>query len=223
MRVVVTREKGYNDRLVSWLPEGAEVIDVPLTTTRYRDDVEVQSALRASVHYGAFRTLVVTSARSALYVALAREGLAPGGSVVSVGPATARSLESEDMVVDVIGRGRALDLDSSITDGPVLILGAASMRDELKAALTHRSLAVEALTCYETVPTTLTCDDESHLRDADVVFVGAPSAWLVAKEFIGVRTWVVVPGATTAAAVRRDHQRVIEGWGHELRERLLAL
>jgi uroporphyrinogen-III synthase len=220
---VVSREEGYNDTLMSWLPEGVTVNQVPLTRTRYFDDAEVLASLRASIHYGAFRALVVTSARSALYVALAREGLAEGGSVLSVGPATARALENEDVGVDVVGEGGALDLASTITNGPVLILGAASMRDELATALQTQDVAVETLACYETFPAVLTTEEESQLRDADVIFIGAPSAWMVARAVVSATAWVIVPGTTTAGAVRRDHERVIEGWGPQLREDLLRL
>lgn len=223
MRVVVTREAGYNDELRSWLSDGVTVNEVPLTTTRFFDANEVLSTLRASEHYGAFRALVVTSARSALYVAVAREGLKEGGSVLSVGSATARALESEDFEVDVVGEGGAVDLAPTITEGPVLLLGAASMRDELATELKDRGVDVTRLVCYETLPAVLTSDDEGFLRNADVIFIGAPSAWLVASTFVPDPAWVVVPGATTAEAVRRQHERVLEGWGPELREYLLAL
>ncbi|HEV3267265.1 MAG TPA: uroporphyrinogen-III synthase [Acidimicrobiales bacterium] len=223
MRVVATREQGSNDTLTSWLPEDATVVEVPLTTTRFYDGQEVLSTLRASDHYGTFRSLVVTSARSALYVALAREGLRDGGTVLSVGSATAKALESEDVDVDVVGEGGALDLAPTITEGPVLLLGAATMRDELTSALTNRGVDVTTLACYETLPAELTPEDETLLREADVIFIGAPSAWLVAKSFVSDAALVVVPGATTSDAVRRDHQRVIEGWGPELREHLDAL
>jgi uroporphyrinogen-III synthase len=146
-----------------------------------------------------------------------------GGSVLSVGSATARALESGDVEVDVVGGGGGLDLAPTITEGPVLLLGAATMRDELAVALRDRGVEVTVLTCYETLPAVLTSDDEASLRDADVVFIGAPSAWLVAKAFVPANAWVVVPGATTADTVRRQHERVIEGWGPELQEHLLAL
>ncbi|MHB8380156.1 MAG: uroporphyrinogen-III synthase [Acidimicrobiales bacterium] len=220
---MVTREAGYNDALRSWLPEDVTVDEVPLTTTRFFDANEVLSSLRASEHYGAFRALVVTSARSALYVAVAREGLGEGGSVLSVGSATARALETEDVEVDAVGKGAAIELAPTITKGPVLLLGAASTRDELSTELKDRGVDVVTLACYETVPAVLTSDDEGLLRDADVILIGAPSAWAMASAFVSPNAWVVVPGPTTAGVVRRRHQRVIEGWGPELREHLRAL
>jgi uroporphyrinogen-III synthase len=223
VRAVVTRERGYNAELISWLPEDALVSEVPLTTTRYFDTHEVQDTLRASDNVGHFRALVVTSARSALYVALAREALAPGGTVLSVGTATARALESEDIDVDVVGDTGVLDLDAEIGEGPVLLLGAAAMRDELATTLARRGVIVEKLTCYETVPAVLAAGEELELREADVIFVGAPSAWLVARAYVDPRSWIVVPGSTTGGVVRRQHERVIEGWGPGVKEHLAAL
>lgn len=223
MQVVVTRERGSNDSLVAWLPDDAVVSEIPLTTTRFLDANEVLKALRGSEFFGAYRVLVVTSARSALYVTLAREALGEGGSVVSVGSATARALESEDAPVDLVGEGGALDLSREISEGPVLLLGAASMREELVTALQARGLSVTKLTCYETLPVALSDGDAQKLREADVVFIGAPSAWFVAKAFVTTNSWVVVPGATTGDVVRREHSRLIEGWGASLREHLRAL
>jgi uroporphyrinogen-III synthase len=196
---------------------------VPLTTTRYVEGREVHDALRTSSHFGHFRALVVTSARSALYVALAREALAPGGTVLSVGSATARALENEDVGVDVIGDTGVVDLESEIAGGPVLLLGAAAMREELASSLIERGVVVEKLTCYETIPAVLSPSEEIELAEADVAFIGAPSAWRVASAYLDPRTWVVVPGSTTATAVRRHHERVIVGWGPDLKDRLLAL
>jgi uroporphyrinogen-III synthase len=166
---------------------------------------------------------VVTSARSALYVALAREALAPGARVLSVGTATARALEDEDTLVDLTGEGGAADLAGEISVGPVLLLGAASMRGELRDALAIRGIEVEHLACYETVPAELTASDELNLREADVVFIGAPSAWRVAAAFIEPASWVVVPGPSTAEVIEREHARVIEGWSPQVVSRLVAL
>jgi uroporphyrinogen-III synthase len=223
VRVVVTRERGSNAELIKWLPDDVSVSEVPLTTTRYFDTHEVRDTLLASQHFGHFRALVVTSARSALYVALARDALAPGGTVLSVGTATARALENEDVDVDVVGDTGVVDLDAEIADGPVLLLGAAAMREELATSLVERGVVVEKLACYETIPAVLTSSEEIELREADVVFIGAPSAWLVASIYLDPRTWVIVPGSTTASVVTRRHERVIVGWGPALKDRLLDL
>ncbi len=223
MKVVVTRERGHNDTLIAWLPDGAVVREVPLTATRFFESDEVMSVLRESHFFGQFRYLVVTSARSALYASLARQALALNGTVLVVGTATAHALEEESVEVGVIGDSGAAELAPSIDAGPVLLLGAATMRDELATELLNRGIAVETLACYETVPADLSGADEATLRDADVIFIGAPSAWLVAEDFVSDGALVVVPGATTAAVVQRHHPRVLEGWGPQLREHLGSL
>lgn len=223
MNVVVTRERGHNDSLTSWLPDGATVREVPLTTTRFFDSDEVMSVLRESHYFGQFRYLVVTSARSALYASLAKEALGLHGAVLVVGTATAHALEEESIDVGVVGEGGAKDLAPTISEGPVLLLGAASMRDELAQALLTRGLVVETLACYETLPADLSQADQATLTGADVVFIGAPSAWSVAEDFVSVQTLVIVPGSTTAAVVQRSHPRVFEGWGPQLREVLESL
>jgi uroporphyrinogen-III synthase len=223
MNVVVTRERGHNDSLAAWLPDNATMHEVPLTTTRFHDSDEVMGVLRESHYFGQFRYLVVTSARSALYASLAKEALGLHGAVLVVGTATAHALEDENVDVGLIGEGGAADLAAAINEGPVLLLGAASMRDELQNVLLARGLVVETLPCYETVPADLSGVEQAALRDADVVFIGAPSAWSVAEDFVSERALVVVPGSTTAAAVRHSHPRVLEGWGPQVREVLRSL
>jgi uroporphyrinogen-III synthase len=223
VHVVVTRERGLNDALISWLPDTATVYEVPLTSTRYFDVDEVQAVLLASEHYGVYRALVVSSARSVRYVDFVREALGEGGVTLSVGSATARALEREHVDVDVVGHGGAADLALEISQGPVLMLGAEAMRDDLADALRAKGIEATQLACYETVPEDLGDYDVKILRKADVVFIGAPSAWLVASDHVPECAWVIVPGVTTGDIVRRQHGRVIEGWGPGLREQLRSL
>ncbi len=61
------------------------------------------------------------------------------------------------------------------------------------------------------------------LRAAQVVFIGAPSAWRAARDFVDEGAWVVVPGRRTAEVVVQDHARVIEGWNDGLAAQLSAL
>jgi len=219
VNVVVTRETGKNDDLRSWLPPDATVFEVPLTKTTYYDNDVVRAALDVSPSSGEYRSLVVTSARSAAYVESALRASAPDVEVYSVGPATSVALKTYQ-VVSVHGEGSAASLANLIVNGPVLMIGAKEMREELPAALHERSLEVVMIACYETVGLSLLSSDVEMLRDADVILIGAPSAWAVAREHVSKNTWVVVPGAPTATAVRDDHARVIEGWGPDLRTRL---
>jgi hypothetical protein len=86
--------------------------------------------------------------------------------------------------------------------------------------LESKDLDVVALACYETWPAMLKASDDQILRSGDVVFIGAPSAWVVAQGLVRPDAVVVVPGATTAEVVRGSHDNVIEGWGPDLKERL---
>lgn len=223
MNVVVTREAGKNDPLLAWLPPEATVTEVPLTTTTYLDLDAVRAALDESPGHGKYQSLVVTSERSADYVEIALRASAPDVEIFSVGPTTTTALESRHVKVFAQGDGSADSLAPRIARGPVLLLGATSMREELGAALRARGLEVVAIACYETVGMPLDQSDQETLRHADVLFIGAPSAWAVARENVGPDTWVVVPGASTGAVVRVEHPRVIEGWGPHLRTRLAEL
>ncbi|MHB1251664.1 MAG: uroporphyrinogen-III synthase, partial [Acidimicrobiales bacterium] len=215
----MTRERGHNDALRALVPEGSDVVEVPLTETRYYDLAEVAASMNAWRDVR-FSTLVVTSARSAPYLEVVAPRLAPDAQVFSVGAASSRALVARGFTPSAEAEDGAAQLAPLITRGPVLLLGAKVMRGELGEALDKSALRIEHLACYETVPVTPDDAGAHALRSAQVVFVGAPSAWRTAQEFIAPSTWVVVPGATTAGEVRARHERVIEGWGPELRATL---
>jgi len=221
VNIVVTREAGHNDTLRAWLPPESTVAEVPLTTTTYFDAEDVRAVLEGSRAHGMYRELIVTSERSADYVEMALQSSTMDVEVYSVGAATTEALRSRGVRVDAQGEGPADTLARRITRSPVLLLGASAMREDLGETLRAKGLEVVRVACYETVGVTLNASDAESIRDADVVFIGAPSAWAVAREFVSSSTWVVVPGTSTAAAVRVEHSRVIEGWGPHLRTRLV--
>jgi uroporphyrinogen-III synthase len=223
VKIVLTRESGYNGELRNFTPPSAIVHEVPLTTTKYRARGDVEAELEASEYFRAFWSLVVTSARSGDYVESAMRALRRGAAVFSVGRATTRLLVSHDIVVSAQSETTALDLAPLVRRGPVLELGAAQSRDELRRALEARGLVVEHVSCYETVAMELSTSQRETLAHADVVFIGAPSAWEVAKDFVPRTAWVVVPGPTTGDAVREVHSRVLEGWDPSIRDALATL
>lgn len=223
MRVVLTREAGRNDELSHWLGEGVSKVEVPLTSTRYLDLVDVTETLRASGLEGQFETLVVSSSRARRYLEVAVRALRKGAVVCSVGPTTTAMLEAQGVAVSAQALRSSVDLAPSITKGPVLQLGALSSRDELAGELEERGLTVVPVACYETLPLTVTKDQADELARADVVIIAAPSAWSVARDHVAPSTWVVVRGPTTAHAVRLDHERVLECWGPPLGPALAAL
>jgi uroporphyrinogen-III synthase len=204
-------------------PDDATVIHVPLTSTNYREIDDVQHDIRSLGNYGSFRALVITSARSVNYVLPARDALAGNADVLSVGPATTRMLARHGVAVSGEADATALDLAVQISDGPVLIIGAAVMREELRDALEARGLEVAHVVCYETLPVALSEESMVTLRSADVVEIGAPSAWSVAREHVSPSALVLVPGATTAEVVHRDHERIAVRRGQSVRELLASL
>jgi uroporphyrinogen-III synthase len=223
VNVVVTREAGYNNVIRAWLPMGTVVEEVPLTTTAYADIDDVRAAIEESPRVGTFRTLVVTSERTARYVDLVLATSANDVEVFCVGPSTAAALRSGGVRISVTGESTGEDLARQVSNGPVLILGAKTSRGEMRSSLLAKGLEVLSVSCYETIPLTLEATDVTKVQSADVLFIGAPSAWAAVREFVGAGTWVVVPGATTAAIVHQSHARVLQGWGPALATRLLEL
>ncbi len=221
--VVLTRERGYNEDLRSLLPDSLDVHEVPLTTTRFFSPEDVQVSIAATPLHGTYRFLVVTSARSSKYAALARDALARDARTLAVGHSTQMALEKHDVVVDGVTSGGALGLADAVDAGPVLEIGALSPRRELSDELQRRGIDVTYVACYDTVPLSVSGSDARLLGRADVVFIGAPSAWEVARSFVRETALVFVPGSTTAAEVRLDHERVLEGWGPDAVEQLRAM
>ncbi len=217
MRVVLTREAGRNERLLEWLA-GVDVEEVPLTTTVVVDeaafDAQIDTAPRG------VRYLVVTSARAAAWAARAARVI--DAPLLSVGAETSRALRDLDLVVEAQGES-ARDLAGLISAGPVVSLGAAQTRPELAEALSARGIGLYHVVCYETRALELTDHDRETLARADVILIGAPSAWEVARDFVAPRAWVIVPGATTAQVVAESHHRVLAGWGPELATRVAGL
>ena len=221
MLVVVTREAGRNDALRDWLGP-ATIVEVPLTSTTYRPLPEVEADLGRAGERGPFAVLVVTSARSRNYLEAARRVCAGDVEVWTVGPATSGAVT--DAGLAVTGEApSALEVARRLDHGPVLALGAREMRGELALELSARAIPVETVACYETV--SLEPDEAARaaIASADAVLIGAPSAWRVARALVSPATWVVVPGETTAAAVRADHDRVLVGWRTEVTRHLEAL
>lgn len=219
MRVVLTREAGFNDVARAWLASDVVVDEVPLTTTAFVQDAHIEANVAALADRH-IRYLVVTSARAARGAQIAHRELS--AEVLSVGAATSEALTALGLVVSSEGES-AVDLARRIEAGPVLSLGARDTRPELADELAARGIETFHVACYETRAVALTHEQGEALRLADVILIGAPSAWEVAHAYVRTQTWVVVPGATTREAVRASHERVLEGWGPDLSERLADL
>ena len=223
MRIVLTREAGRNDVLRTWLPAGCVVDEVPLTTTTYRDERDVVRELADGQHFGSFVALVVTSARASRYAKLALTALAPHAQVLSVGPATTAALADVGIAAHAEAASRAADLGHYVSEGPVLVVGAAEMREELFDDLAARNVASVRCVFYRTCEVPLNASAIEKVASADVLFIGAPSAWRYAQAHVSPATWVVVPGSSTSRVVRLQHSRVLEGWSPAVRETLASL
>jgi len=216
VKVVLTREVGKNDEARTWFPSDVDIVEVPLTTTSYFPIDEVSRQLQSSPDCGSFTAMVVTSARTADYVHAALAALAEGADLLTVGQRTTRALRERGITVSAEATSLATELDGVISRGPVLMLGAVVMNEELTDELRSRGIAVTKVACYETLPVELDETQIALLHDADVVLIGAPSAWSIARDHVDERSWVVVPGGTTKRVVAPEHRRVIEGWGPSL-------
>jgi uroporphyrinogen-III synthase len=216
VRVVLTRELGKNDEARTWFPGGVDIVEVPLTTTSYFPIDEVLRQLQSSPDYGSFTVMVVTSARTADYVHAALASMVEGADLLTVGQTTTRALRERGITVSAEATTSAVELEGVITRGPVLVVGAVVMQEELTDGLRSRGISVTKVACYETLPVELDETQISLLRAADVVLIGAPSAWSIARDHVNEKAWVVVPGGTTKRVVAPDHPRVIEGWGPSL-------
>ena len=215
MLVALTRELGHNEELRDWVGDRAEMVEIPLTRTRFRAVHEVADELGAATRSSRFHSLVLTSARSERYLDLARSAVADDAEVFSVGPSTSEVLRRAGWSVTHEEPGRALGLAPLISLAPVLILGAVAGREELPRALRQRGLETVVVECYETVAEPLEQEDFDVVRRADVIFVGAPSAWRVIRDVVSDSAWILVPGETTRDEVRLTHSRVLIGWGRD--------
>ena len=216
MKVALTREAGMNDELRKWIPKRVTVVEVPLTTTRYREENAFKTELESLESCGSFTGLVVTSARSARFVTQAVASCVSDVKIFSVGSSTSRAIVKTGNEVDVEASAMSSELANHITTGPVLIIGAKEMRHELSDELSSKSVATNRVWCYETVGAELDQEQRDELSSSDVVIIGAPSAWKVAKAHVREDTWVIASGEITASEIREDHNRVKIGWGKSL-------
>jgi uroporphyrinogen-III synthase len=194
------------------------VREVPVTRTTLTARDEVRKEIAASTWAGDYQTIVLSSARATPYVDVALDYAVSSPVFGAVGRVTKKSLENLGYVVALapeVSNARALG--ALVAKGPVLFVGARNPRPELEESVRAKGFEFFAATCYETTPLNLSPDEEAILKEADVIIIGAPSAWQAAKPFVSASTWVVVPGETTADEIRGEHERVRVAWGTELR------
>ena len=211
--VALTREVGHNDVLRELVGDRAETVEIPLTSTHYRDPADVASEVEARTAGVEVAVVVVSSGRLRPYLGSVRPVVTERTRVLSVGEATSAMLREEGWRVDGESSHGIGALAANVAGGPVLVLSALGGRTELAEELRERRVEVTTIGCYETRSLSLSLAEGRHLGRCDVVFIGAPSAWRTARTWVSDESWVLVPGATTLEVVRRDHHRAIEGWG----------
>lgn len=220
-RVVLTREPPRNDALREALSPTATVVEVPATFTELFTDSDVLKAFDELQVQPA--TVVVTSARSAHALAAVLTSVTSSPHIVAIGPATTRALEHAGIHGVVMSpEATASALGTMALEAPVLSIGAAEPRPELALALAAQGLGVHHLAAYRTVARSLSDDERQWVHEADVIVVAAPSAWRVLESSVRPETLVLVPGETTASAVRAAHENVIVAATTEEIQRVLG-
>jgi uroporphyrinogen-III synthase len=210
VRIALTREHGFNASLYELVPANATVVEVPLTRTV---TLTVDAAALAEPD-----VIVVSSVR-ACDVALEIITRWPSATVRAVGPKTAAALSDRGVTAAVCdGVREAVRVH---VPAHVAVIGArTSTLDDVAPEDIPLGVFIDTIAAYDTVALELDDAATAQLHDCDVVFIGAPSAWHVAREWVRESALVIVPGSTTAEAVSRDHARLVVGWDDRAREAL---
>jgi uroporphyrinogen III methyltransferase/synthase len=159
-RVLVTRTRTQASTLTALLArEGAWPIEVPTIEVRPVEDTgELDEAVRSAAKYD-WVVFTSTNAVDAVFERLNSMGLDArsfgGARVAVIGPATARSLRSRDIVADIVASqavSESLFETMPVQGGDrVLLPGAASRRDALSKGLVAAGAVVHEVTAYTTV------------------------------------------------------------------------
>lgn len=204
MKVVLTREPPRNDSLRDVLELAVDVVEIPATHTDYWDVTSVLAACPVAP-----ATLVVTSSRATRAAAAIIHAWTPS-VVIAVGATTAEALTAQGIADVLVSHEEgARGVAALHFNGPVVSVGAELTRPELGALVTERGLEFHHVAAYTTRERDLSDDERATVQSADCVVVAAPSAWNVLRPWVAPSTLVVVRGATTLAAVRDNHARVV--------------
>lgn len=242
--VVVTREKGKNDKLMSVLrTHGISSLELPLIEHKEGPDLE---KLPTCIRELTFEWIVVTSPEAA---SVFLEGWKAAGSphvkIAVVGSGTAQVFESvevegQKLQVDFIpsranAKNLAEELPKSLMDGgKVLYPASAKASDELERSLSHRGFDVIRLNTYSTESVKLVDPTLVDLAtSAPVVALASPTAVRAWVDLIDISTWsgaAACIGQTSAIAAKKaGFTRIfypdnpgIDGWVQSILEALEA-
>jgi len=229
MKIVLTREKGKNDKLFEKLSsddrlEHVNLEEIPCIEHAEGPDLNKLVPFLQRQQYSTFACdyIVITSPEAATvfgeaYNLSSRPTI---GKVAAVGKATKETLENLGIRVEFVpskatAATLCMELPEEYTDMPTKVFypASAQAKPTLQEGLEKRGFEVTRLNTYDTVPAKFSDAQFSSAKDADVVCFGSPSAvkaWL--KNMGGDRTERIPAaciGETSAQACREM------GWDEE--------
>ncbi|XP_061343202.1 uroporphyrinogen-III synthase, chloroplastic isoform X2 [Gastrolobium bilobum] len=241
-KVVVTRERGKNGKLISALAKHEiNCLELPLIEhTRGPDLDRLPSVLRDN----AFDWIVITSPEAgSVFLEAWRVAGMPHVKVGVVGAGTAsilkEALQSSKQSLDIAfapskatGKILATELPKIGNKSTVLYPASAKASNEIEEGLSNRGFEVTRMSTYTTVP--IQHVDHMVLKQAlsaPVVTVASPSAIRAWKNHLSESEWsnsVACIGETTASMARRlgfrnvyyPTQPGLEGWVESILEAL---
>lgn len=213
MKVVLTREKGKNDKLMRQLENKIKLKESHITLEELPaiehgdgpDSSELIPFLQRQ-RYSAFTCdyVVITSPEAAQVFSNAYElSERPYiGQVVAVGTATRKVLEKLDIQVSFVpskatAATLAKELPPVTADSPTRVLYPASLQAKktLEDGLRERGFEVTRLNTYNTVPSIFTSGQLASAKSASVVCFGSPSAVYSFVENVGEEDATRIPAA----------------------------
>lgn len=208
--VVVTREKGMNEKLVNALAKhDLRCLELPLIEHADGPDLpKLPEVLKSGGH----DWVTITSPHSAeVFCQGWRSAGQPSCRIATVGKATSAVLDRERIDVEFTpSKSNAETLAAELppvngSPGNVLYVASVRARGELESGLLKRGFVVTRLNTYDTIPVqTVSEADLSDALKADVVTFGSPSAigaWKkVVQDKVADTLAVACIGATSGKA-----------------------
>ena len=224
MKVVLTREKGKNDKLMRQLANEERLKEskimleeIPAIEHADGPDSSKLVPFLQRQRYSAFTSdyVVITSPEAAHVFSIAYElSERPYiGHVAAVGAATRKTLEKLGIdVAFVPSKATAATLVKELpevtTDSATRVLYPASLQAKttLEDGLRERGFEVTRLNTYDTVPSVFTSEQVKSAKSANIVCFGSPSAVYSFVKNIGQDEAIKIPaaciGETSAKACR---------------------
>ena len=231
MKIVLTREKGKNDKLLEILSsddrlEHVNLAEIPCIEHAEGPDLSKLVPFLQRQQYSIFACdyIVITSPEAATVFGEAYNlsNQPTIGKVAAVGKATKETLENFGIRVEFVpskatAATMCMELPEEYTDLPTKVFypASAQAKPTLQKGLEKRGFEVTRLNTYNTVPVKFSEDQIKSAKEADVVSFASPSAVIAWLENIGgdgdhaKRIPAACIGETSAQACREM------GWDEE--------